>query len=200
MTNETKKRNKKKVLIIALFLFAVVGLAGYGAYSYYWTEGEFDARSQISVSSFDPEVNTTNGDSFLGNGGEVSLYCPSSPTGSSSAVTCTADLEVKNNGWNPINVSVEEISSHIDIDSGIEGFEPSIDDPQYLWKWDDNSTSESSVILNGGETKTLHISVVFDSDDYTTTSNAVKATESKMANGYMHPTVNVKLNATQVHD
>ena len=75
----SKKQGKKKLLILALLLFAVVGIAGYGVYSYYWTQGNFKAASQdIEVLSFDPETTIDETTKFLGEGGAVTLTCPSS--------------------------------------------------------------------------------------------------------------------------
>ena len=100
---DSKEKNKKKTIILVLLLFAVVGIAGYGVYSYFWTEGSFDgySSSTISVASFDPQVNVAG---FVGEGGTVTLTCPDSETGNET-IECTGTVTVTNNGGSDITVS-----------------------------------------------------------------------------------------------
>ena len=187
MTNETKKRNKKKMLIIALFLFAVVGIAGYGVYSYYWTEGDFSAGAdRIYITSFNPRVYVSNGDSFLGDGGSVSLDCPDpeySGTGTGTTITCTADLVVTNSGEVPFDLEVLNQNGERDL--------------EFEYSWEDSEEHNGVITLHDSDT--LHIEKEVDLGTYVYSSNPVEAT-GPSSNSYVDVTVDFKLRATQVHD
>lgn len=104
MKNKVKnKSDRKKLFILILLLFVVIGVSGYGAYSYFYTTGEFNASDTVEIASFDPEV---SGD-FLGHGGSIILTCPDSGLGNET-VQCTGELEVTNYGGTNIVLSIPE--------------------------------------------------------------------------------------------
>ena len=70
-----------------IILFVVIGLTGYGAYSYFYTSGSYSGHDEIDIASFNPEV---DGD-FLGDGGTLTLTCPESETGNET-IYCTGTL------------------------------------------------------------------------------------------------------------
>ena len=56
-----KKKNNKKKITLLLAIIALVGIASYGAYSYYFAKGEHEGYTdQIYISSFDVEMGEEN--------------------------------------------------------------------------------------------------------------------------------------------
>ncbi len=103
-----KNNKKKKILVIALLLFAIIGVAGYGVYSYYWTQGSFGTSSSGSNAvylngSFNPHT-SDNGSYILGYGGSIELTC--SEPDSNKEVTCTGSTTIVNDGSTAVDVEV----------------------------------------------------------------------------------------------
>lgn len=192
MTKKEDKKDKKKLLVLALFLFAVVGLAGYGVYSYYWTQGSYDADSNtIEVASFDPETTISDSDRFLGEGGSVTLSCPSSSNGKET-ITCTGSLNVKNKGGTAITVDVLEASATEYSKQG--DFTTSVGDPRFNW---------TSTTISAGESETLTIEVSASVDNGT--QNGLESSEEEYVSqpvpgGSFEVQVDFKLKATQVRN
>lgn len=125
--NNEKKKSKKKILIIILFLFAVIAIAGYGVYSYYWTEGTFNTNSaQVEILSFNPTASSfgcnsgaTTQEDFLGKGGKLILECGQEgasntidenhyDTDGDTTLICRGMLTVCNRGDTQITVEIDE--------------------------------------------------------------------------------------------
>lgn len=195
LTENRKENNKKKALILVLLLFAVIGIAGYGVYSYFWTEGNYEGSDTISVVAFDPQTEIDGGSDFLGNGGNIEISCPNTSTGIGS-VTCTGSLEVSNNGGTAINVEVLEASS---VDYNQEnGMSITPGTPQFSW------TTRS---LNPGESATLSIdvptSIYTDYGSYSpvqTNEPFISSSDDPRYSSHAQVQVSFKLKATQVHD
>ena len=191
---ESKKQDKKKLLILVLFLFAVVGLAGYGAYSYFWTQGSFSGKSDdVQVASFDPQVEY-NGD-FLGDGGTVTLQCPESTTGSGT-VTCTGTLSVYNNGGTDITIAVNDGATASVSPINHDSATATAGTPEF--NIDDNN-------LSSGEYGYVEISVpVTINSDFGSNEEVYRDSAYTNSDNYSYPdaievTVNFSLTAAQVH-
>ena len=89
------KKSNKRVFLIILLLFIMLGFAGYGVYSYFWTEGNYNGADTIRITPFNPETIIDSNSNFLGDGGDVILSCPN-VTGNET-ITCTGEITVKNN-------------------------------------------------------------------------------------------------------
>jgi len=185
MKQQSKKKDKKKIIVIALFLFAVLALGGYGAYSYYWTEGNFSGSTSVEVTAFDPETTIDNSSNFLGSGGTLHISCPDSTTGNEE-LTCTGSVEVTNNGGTPITVDVFDGSS-----SEYEAYNLNVNPSSPSFNW-------TEATLSAGESKTLNISVPARVVSDYGSSSPVQTT-SPYEGGHVNVAVHMKLRATQVH-
>ena len=155
------KNNKRKLIILALLLFAAIGFSGFGAYSYYWTQGNFDTKEGTirTDKSFDPEgIYEINYDSngnpsynyqYLGSGGVVDFSCTNDANG---YLTCTGLSPVYNNGNTTVSVTYQNFS----VTSSSGDIDVSSVTPTYKWVYGDNQESTSSSIsLDSGESATL---------------------------------------------
>ncbi len=198
-----KKKDRKKLLVIALFLFAVIGLTGYGAYSYYATQGSFDTERATSedddnviriTGSFNPVVDGTadsnSGNGFLGEGGTIDLDCPET-SGGHETITCTASVQVRNEGSTGITVEVEDGSSSANVESG--NITVSAENPSFNW-------SENRTTISAGQSETLGISVDVNvgSSSEVSDDNEVLV-DTPVAGGEIKASVSFRLVATQNH-
>ena len=192
---EKKKQSKKKLVFLALLLFAVIGTVGYGVYSYYWTEGNFANPSggyenEIVIDAdYDPEVITDGStQSFLGNGGTLVLTCPERSSGKET-INCTGTISVLNNGSSSINVEVLDIEGYASSDDS--GISVEAGTPQFNWttttissKDRTNLTVTVPVTINNGTTGGL------DSDEAEYVTDPVSG-------GNVSASVDFKLKSTQ---
>ena len=205
-------KNKKKVLVLTLLLFAVIGLAGYGVYSYYYTQGEFASDSASSedddnviriTGSFNPLADTGSGSSgasgtgeaFLGNGGTLALECPES-TGGHERITCTSSVVVKNEGSTGIYVEYyDSYSSASSSDTDVYAESPD-------FRWESGEWNESrSTYISAGSNKTLYVSVdVNVGDDEHISSGEAQLVNDPVTSGQLSASVSFRLEATQDHD
>ena len=182
---ESNKQNKKKSLILVLLLFVLVGIAGYGVYSYFYTSGSYSASDDVSIAAFDPEI---NGD-FLGNGGTLTLTCPSDEDGSGT-VECTGSLTVSNNGDTAITVATSNASVHLD-ELSHDNVTATAGTP--VFAWEGNSTT-----IEAGNTKTLDVTVpVSLSSNFA--SGEGYSRDSEYTGEAIGVTVSFQITATQVH-
>lgn len=150
--NKSNKRDNRKLLILVLLLFVVIGVTGYGAYSYFWTSGSFSAEDQVSIAAFDPDVDGN----FLGNGGTLTLTCPNSTYGYET-VNCTGTLTVNNNGGTDITVSVDEETASVSPYTGSnDDVNASAGTPTFSW-------SSSTISSSSSETLTVTVPVTLTS-------------------------------------
>ena len=205
------KNNKKKILLIALLLFVVVGFASYGAYSYYYTQGSFDtvrASDESSdnviriTGSFNPTMDGyssgssgsgSSGSAFLGNGGTIYLDCPEK-SGGHDTITCTATLSVYNSGSTSIYVSYYDTSfsaSSSDADVSISSSSMG---------WGSNEGGSSETYISSGSSSTLYISVDVNIGNSTNVSyNEPQLVTDPVLGGSLTVYASLTLSATQYH-
>ena len=140
------KNSKMKLVALVLLLFVAIGVAGYGTYSYFYTNGSFSGSSDVSIASFDPQI-SESGD-FLGHGGSITLSCPDSDDGDET-ITCTGSLDIYNNGGTDIIVSTSNESVDINTLSS-DAVSVSTGTPTFSW---------SDTTIAPDSTETLSISV-----------------------------------------
>ena len=203
-----KKRDKKKVLVLGLLLFAVVGLAGYGVYSYYYTVGTVNTPSATSDSdenvinitgSFNPRVESSSAESgvsgvdqFLGNGGSIPLTCPDK-VGANETFTCTAYATVRNSGSTPIRVSYEDFYPNVSSsDATVSVVSSSI-------SW--SNTSSSYTTISSGSSETIYIEVEVKTGNSTSVaSDQPELVTEPIASGSLNAYASFRLEAEQVNN
>ncbi|MBR2712918.1 MAG: hypothetical protein IKE73_04345 [Bacilli bacterium] len=182
--NKTNNSDKKKLFILILLLFVVIGVTGYGAYSYFYTSGSYSGNEEIDIASFNPEI---DGD-FLGDGGSLTLTCPESATGN-EVVNCTGTLDVVNNGNTPITLSTSNASvslnnlSHDDVSS-------SAGTPTFSW---------SDATVSEGNTSTLTVTVPVTLSSHFGSSDGYSR-DTAYAGEAIEVRVSFKITATQVYN
>ena len=118
-----KKKNNKKRLLLALLLFAITGVVGFGVYSYYYTSGTIITDEEtISITSFNPTVYYNAEDHFLNGTHYTNLdaTCELNNYNSSTDVAtyyCTSGFSVGNHGSNNIDVSTSNLTVNISNNS-----------------------------------------------------------------------------------
>ena len=190
-----EKKDRKKLLVLVLLLFAVVGTVGYGVYSYYWTQGNYENETSSGSGDdatiylngkFDPEIE--NG-SFLSDGQTIELTCPES--GGKGTVTCTGKVTIVNEGTTKISVETLDGESSVSKDGYID---VTAKETSFTW------TSET---INAGSSETLYVSVDVDVDNGTTnginSSEAEEVTDSVPGGSFTVKT-SFKIKATQVNN
>ena len=201
------KKNKKKILVLALLLFTFVGVIGYGVYSYYYTEGTVDTVSASDESSdnviritgsFNPTVESyaSSGSSgsgssggFLGSGGTVYLDCPET-TGGHETITCSATMTVRNEGSTGIYVYYYDTYSYASSsDATVDA-----DSPDLYW----SGEGSSETYISSGSSATLNISVDVNvgSTSSISDSEAQLVTEP-ISSGSLSASVSFRLHASQ---
>lgn len=197
----SKKRN---LLVIILLLLAIVGLSGYGAYSYFATEGSFDteeasdddADNLIRITGeFKPVVDeATSGGSgyenhYLGNGGSIYLTCPSTTTGHET-ITCSTTVTVRNEGTTDIYVEAEGLDAEAYV-SDNDDITATASNPRFSW---DNYTLSP----NSSRTLTIYVDVAvgMDSND----DDTEVLVSGPVEDGSVSASVDFKLKATQAHE
>lgn len=185
------ENKKKKTLILVLLLFAAIGIAGYGVYSYYFTQGEFgdertDAEHDSNTihlnGSFDPETTyyqDGENKTFLGNGNSIDLSCDE--VDENFNTTCTGNLYIYNDGSTSIDVEIDDpqISSDLDI---------SYDEPSFNW---------TNTTISSGNRSTLTVITNIHVNIGTENSEAQEVNSPVEPNGQVR--INYKLKATQSH-
>ena len=201
--------DKKKILIIVLLLVAMIGVVGYGAYSYYYTQGEFEQEDATSESDdnvititgvFNPEyyISPTSGQSdsgsnFLGRGGTLNLSCPET-TGGHERIECTASVEIRNQGSTGIYVDYHDAyASASSSDTDVYAESPS-------FSWSDDSYSEYGHYISNGSSITLYVSVYVDvgENDYISSGDA-QFVDAPVSSGSLDASVSFRISATQSH-
>lgn len=183
---ESNKQNKKKIFVLFLLLFVVIGLTGYGAYSYFWTSGSFSGSDTVDIESFDPQL-SLSGD-FLGNGGTMTLTCPDSDDGYES-ITCTGSLEVYNNGGTDIVVSISDDDASASAYSSSDNVTASAGTPTFTW-------TDTTISPSSSETLTVEVPVELTSEFGSSSSYERNSAYSGEA---VEVTVSFKITAAQVH-
>jgi len=196
-------KNKKVKIVIVLLLLAVAGIVGTGAYSYYWTKGNFDTSGGYirtnkrfdpqGLKKYDEEYDSYNMD-FLGDGGDVKLVC--SDEDADGYRTCTGYSPISNDG----NVRIIVSHSNFELHSDGDTINVSSITPTYKWVYEDNNGYErvdysETFELNEGKSATLvttfKIKVGTGSTAHEVTAPVIGNTENL--------TMSIDLKATQYH-
>lgn len=195
-----RKNNKKRLAILILLLVALVGVTGYGVYSYYYTQGSFNTQEASDESSenviritgeFNPIVDGTgdsgSGNEFLGRGGSVDLECPDS-SGGHERIKCTANISVRNEGTTPITVEVEDGSATATSDSGIHVYANS---PIFDWEYNTKT-------IAAGQTEELNVEVYVNvGSESTIEGDQAVLVTGPVNEGTLKASVSFRLKATQ---
>lgn len=202
------KKNKKKTLVIALLLFALVGIAGYGVYSYYYTIGTVDTPTATSDSdenvinitgSFNPRIadnnassSSSSSDQFLGQGGSINLNCPEK-VGANETFTCTASATVRNSGSTPIRVEYEDFYPNVSSDNA----NVSIESSSISW----SNTSSSYTTISAGSSETIYIEVEVKTGNSTSVaSDQPELVTEPIASGSLNAYASFRLEARQINN
>ena len=187
---KNKKSNKKQLILIFLFLFAISGVIGFGAYSYYWTQGSYETEEEtINIIAFDPEVYNHGSQFFLGNGGTIPLSCGTNSSNGHETITCTGDATIFNYGGTDITLEVENESVDVSYLSGV--------DVDYS-----GATFElGTTTLSPNEQTTITVTVPLVIDNGTTSGDGgyePVQVSAPVSGGEFTVSANFKLKATQV--
>jgi len=199
------ENKKKKLIVILLLLFAVIGVAGYGVYSYYYTFGEMETEEAdseyddnvISITDvFKPWVSQDSGMSdFLGKGGTIDLSCPGNIS-RNQKITCEATVHVENKGTTPISVSYSDVyanASSNDVSTSVVSRSLSWASPDYY----DSSTT--TISANSSTELYIEVEVNVGDGEYSSSDEAQFVT-APVASGSLSAYVGFRLDATQNHD
>ena len=202
------KKNKKKTLVIALLLFALVGIAGYGVYSYYYTIGTVNTPTATSDSdenvinitgSFNPRVESSSAESgvsgmdqFLGNGGSIPLTCPDK-VGANETFTCTASVTVRNSGSTPIIVDYEDFNANVSSNDATV----SVVSSNISWDYPNEYNSYRTTI-SAGNSEDLDIEVEVKTGNSTSVaSDEPELVTEPIASGSLNAYASFRLEARQ---
>lgn len=202
------KKNKKKTLVIALLLFALVGIAGYGVYSYYYTIGTVNTPTATSdtdenviniTGSFNPRIadnnassSSSSSDQFLGQGGSINLNCPEK-VGANETFTCTASATVRNSGSTPIRVEYEDFYPNVSSDNA----NVSIESSSISW----SNTSSSYTTISSGSSETIYIEVEVKTGNSTSVaSDQPELVTEPIASGSLNAYASFRLEARQINN
>ena len=197
------ENKKKKLIVILLLLFAVIGVAGYGVYSYYYTFGEMkteEADSEyddnvISITDvFKPWVSQDSGMSdFLGKGGTIDLSCPGNIS-RNQKITCEATVHVENKGTTPIRVSYSDVFAN----ASSEDVSTSVASSSLSWTNPDDGYDSSTTTISANSSTELHIEVEVNvGDGEYSSSDEAQFVTAPVASGSLRAYVGFRLDATQ---
>lgn len=210
MENNKNNKDKKKLLIMLLFLFTIIGLTGYGVYSYYYTTGSFDtvsaqdnpdADNVIRITgSFNPTYyggsaasgSSGSGGSFLGNGGSIPLECPETTNGNET-IYCTATVTVRNEGSTGINVRYYDGSASASRSDGGD-----VDTGSLSLSW--SNSYESSIYISNGSSETLNLSVPVYTNGNGSSSNTPEEVSEPVSSSTLTAYASFYLDASQYTD
>ena len=140
------KKNKIKILVIALLLFTITGTVGYGVYSYYFTEGSYSTPESLDGNNntiylngkFSPRAGSSYSANFLSGEHDLNLTCGEINT-STGIVECTGSVDVFNNGSSDIYVEVNDNDSY-----AAKYGDHFTGDPSYRYSWTNTTISPNS--------------------------------------------------------
>ena len=193
------KKNKKKLLVMALLLFTFFGVVGYGVYSYYYTEGTINTNPASDASSdnviqitgsFNPYVSQDSGiTTFLGNGGTIELSCPER-AGMNETITCSASVHVYNGGSRTVRVSYyDTYANATSSDAEVSAGSPRL-------RWSGSNNSYTTISANSSEELYIDVDVEVGDSDSHTSGQAQLVTEPIDA-GSLNAYVSFRLDASE---
>lgn len=196
------ENKKKKWVIAALLLFVVIGIAGYGVYSYYYTEGTMNTEEATSedddnviriTGSFKPKVSQDSGiNEFLGNGGTIDLSCDDNYVGVNEKTNCYATVHVYNEGTTPIRVSYRDVYANA-TPSGTSA-SVSTGTPSLRWSGSNNSYTT----IDAGSSTDLYIDVdVMVGDSNNNTGDDPQLVTGPISEGTLSAYISFGLDAEQ---
>lgn len=193
------KKNMKKIIIVVLFLFTIIGLVGYGVYSYYYTTGTFTTSASVSIGVFDPQTIIDGNSDFLGAGGTLKLVCPPLETGTEESIDCTGSITVKNNGSGNISIEVYDASGFGTVDYSSGNGPMSLDSENittgFNWTTKTLTPNETAVLT---ATVSVPLEIVYGSDE--PEEWAGEETGEISSTGTAKVDVSFKLKASQVYN
>lgn len=190
-----EKKNKKKILFIALFLFAIAGVVGYGVYSYYFAQGTVAATSEtITLDGFDVH---TYGDGdqrpkkFLD--GDMSTEIEEGLTCEYTdyeEFTCFgAGLELENTGSKEVEITISNLTGTV---NGINGA---------TLKSIRTTKSQNTYNLTPGDYDNFAIEAIVEVPGYVETqSSEATQVNSPVSGGDLEVSVSYTVTATEVHE
>ena len=186
----------------------MVGIAGYGVYSYYYTIGTVNTPTATSdtdenviniTGSFNPRIadnnassSSSSSDQFLGQGGSINLNCPEK-VGANETFTCTASATVRNSGSTPIRVEYEDFYPNVSSDNA----NVSIESSSISW----SNTSSSYTTISAGSSETIYIEVEVKTGNSTSVaSDQPELVTEPIASGSLNAYASFRLEAEQVNN
>lgn len=197
-----KNNNKKKMLVIVLLLVVMLGVVGYGAYSYYYTIGTLNTPAATSTGdenvinitgSFNPYVTDegeSSSDRFLGAGGSVTLSCPQT-IGPNETFYCESSLTVHNSGSTPISVSYYDFDPNISSDDVTVSIESS------SISWDNSNYSYITIEPNDSEHLSIRVQIKVGDSTSVPGDEPILVNEPVTGGGSFSAYANFRLSASQ---
>ena len=190
-----EKNNRRKILLIALIVFAIAGVIGYGVYSYYWAEGNVTVTSDaIRISKFDVEVSKyadTNSKTFIASSPDFGEEASCSYNSEDNKFHCSANLTIYNDGDNDVVLSASDFSaSFTNSDYGeLEIVEV---------------TSDLDGSLSSGSERHFSVSATVKNNDssyvYTNDTMSTQLYQPVVYSANTPVEISFKITATEVHD
>ncbi len=201
------KNNKRTLIILVLAIIALICVTGYGVWSRYYTDGNFEATETVSISSFNPTADS----SFIYDAAQSTRTATIQEYAGGYYVYDT--IEIKNDGETTVEINIDNINAttsgssyclysvsaeQIGMDgTGYETTGSSYGNVMYKLDGSDNTIPFT---LAAGESKTVEIGVAVGADGSSLTnvnSDTLVYTTSAIYGGDTDVSINYTITATQ---